>query len=551
MTIAAAQQLDANISPVYTWIENNETPDKTELGSHSEETKCLYSRRRALSIINGVLTRQSQTSRSGTEVTQVILPSALREKVLHQLHDLRISGHLGIQRTIARVNQRFYWPGLSVDVARWCASCPECNGRKGKPGSGRVPMSNLPTGAPFERIAMDILDTRKRTSRGFQYVLVISDYFSKYTDAFPLRRHTAPIVADILMRRWIVYHGVPKQIHSDQGPEFEGTLIRSLANLLGFNKTRTSPYRPQSDGQVERFNRSLLNMLSAFVTDQALDWDEHLPYVCMAYRSSVNTSTGCTPYSMIYGRECTMPVDLLYPHPPSANPAISCGPEYVNFVRKALETSHLFARQHLKASTVRQKKGYDSYSKDRPAFQIGDMVRYYYPPAKQTNKFARPWLGPFEVIARPTTVDYTIRLVSQPAKVRTVHIDTIKPFETPYSLNDSNALPQYDPPPEVLDDHPDHLDEPVTADNPETIVPTHPDTLDPSLAQRRTRRQIHPPNRYGFSQPDTNPAPSVPTLVTPEPPRRPTRKTQKPARYLTFCNSLSSSFPSPLFNTYF
>ena len=144
-------------------------------------------------------------------------------------------------------------------------------------------MQSLPTGAPFERIAMDILDTRKLTSRKFQYVLVISDYFTKYTDAFPLRRHTAPVIADMIMRRWIAYHGIPKTLHSDQGTEFEGKLIKCLSNMLGFAKIRTALYRPQSDGQVERFNRSLLNMLSAFVSERGNDWDEHLPYVMMAY----------------------------------------------------------------------------------------------------------------------------------------------------------------------------------------------------------------------------------------------------------------------------
>ena len=232
-------------------------------------------------------------------------------------------------------------------------------------------MQTLPTGAPFERIAMDILDTRKLTSRNFQYVLVISDYFTKFTDAFPLRRHTAPVVADIIMRRWISYHGVPETIHSDQGAEFESQLIKSLSHLLGFAKIRTAPYRPQSDGQVERFYRSLLNMLSAFVSERANDWDEHLPYVMMAYRSSRHSSTGCTPYSMIYGRECTMPLDLIFPDPTTdtVNIQPTCGPEYVEYIRKCIQTSHEFARDHLGHAAIRQKKGYDAYAKERPAFQ--------------------------------------------------------------------------------------------------------------------------------------------------------------------------------------
>ena len=266
--LIAAQRADPHLKPIIEWLETNHKPTREDLAPLSEETKALAARLSSLRLIHSILCKVGMTSRLGRSVTQLLLPNPLREVVLHQLHDLRVTGHLGIQRTIARVQERFYWPGLSLDVARWCAACSVCAGRKGKPGPGRVPMHSLPTGAPFERIAVDILDTRKLTPRKFQYVLVISDYFTKYTDAFPLRRHTAPVVADIIMRRWIAYHGVPKQLHSDQGAEFDGHLVRQLSKLLGFAKIRTTPYRPQSDGMVERFNRSLLNMLSAFVSEE-------------------------------------------------------------------------------------------------------------------------------------------------------------------------------------------------------------------------------------------------------------------------------------------
>ena len=160
LDIATAQRQDSNLLPVIQWLEKDQRPDRVLLAPHSEETKTLASRWSSLSLTSdGILVKTGQTTRSLVPVTQIVLPSTLREVVLHQLHDLRVSGHLGVNRTIARVQQRFYWPGCAVDVARWCAACPICASRKGKPGSGRVPMTSLPTGAPFERIAIDILDT--------------------------------------------------------------------------------------------------------------------------------------------------------------------------------------------------------------------------------------------------------------------------------------------------------------------------------------------------------------------------------------------------------
>ena len=536
LDIATAQRQDKDILPVLIWLDHGTKPDTAMLSTHSETTKALASRWAVLSINeDNILMKTGLTSRSGIPVNQMVLPLALREVVLHQLHDLRVSGHLGINRTIARVTQRFYWPGCAQDVARWCASCPICSARKGKPGPGRVPMTTMPTGAPFERIAVDILDTRKLTPRKFQYILVVSDYFTKYTDAFPLRRHTAPIVADTLMRRWISYHGVPKQLHSDQGTEFEGHLIRALSKLLGFAKIKTAPYRPQSDGQVERFNRSLLNMLSAFVSERANDWDEHLPYVMMAYRSSKHSSTGCTPYSMIYGRECTMPVDLLFPDTqvPKSTPDQDCGPEYVEYIKKTIQTAHRFAREHLHRAAIRQKKGYDAYAKDRPKFQPGDFVRYYYPPCKTTNKFARPWIGPFQVMERVTPVDYRIQLVSNPDKIRVVHIDNLKKYETPYGTLD--VTPQdYDITNEIMNDHIDHLDPPAAKlqvdeyKEPEQLQSQEQETI----ARRKVRRLIKPTKRYGHS-PDPPSGPSKNRKV--EQRTRPKRNPKVPSRYLDFC----------------
>ena len=100
---------------------------------------------------------------------------------------------------------------MDLDIQRWCAKCPECSARKGKPPPSMVPMQTFPAGAPFDRIAMDILDTHKRSARHYRYILVVSDYFTKYTDVFPLRYHTANAVASVLVTRWIMYHGVPSQ----------------------------------------------------------------------------------------------------------------------------------------------------------------------------------------------------------------------------------------------------------------------------------------------------------------------------------------------------
>ena len=428
--IAAAQKADSSVGVVYGWIESGSKPDSREIARFGEEVKILAARWNQLTLAEGILIRTIPGHGKVSPVKQIVLPNALRDEILHQLHDLRISGHMGKQRTIDRVKERFYWPGLALDVARWCAQCTQCARRKGKPHPRRIQMQTLPTGAPFDRIALDILDTHRPTSKGFRYILVVSDYFTKWTDAYPIRKHTAEVVANLLVTRWFVYHGVPKAIHSDQGKEFESRLFHGIATLLGARKIRTSPYRPQSDGQVERFNRTLLGLLSAFVSERVNDWDVHLPYVLMAYRTSVHASTGCTPQLMVFGREANHPVDLVYPSPDRAED-FSCSPEYVEFLRRAVRTAHEFARTHLHKAVIRQKRGYDAHARDAPKYKPGQLVRWYYPPIKQGNKFGLPWSGPWRVIESVTPVDYKIEKVSSPAVTKVVHFDVLKPFELP------------------------------------------------------------------------------------------------------------------------
>ena len=158
------------------------------------------------------------------------------------------------------------------------------------------PLGNIPTGHRWDRIAMDILDICDPTPDGYRYILVIADYFSKWTEAFPIKDKCVDTVADVLVNKIILRFGRPLVIHSDQG--------------LGCVKTRTAPYHPESDGMVERFNRTCLMMLSMFVNDRRDNWHELLPFIMHAYRTSVHESTGYSPFCLMMGEECSLPQDV-------------------------------------------------------------------------------------------------------------------------------------------------------------------------------------------------------------------------------------------------
>ena len=150
------------------------------------------------------------------------------------------------------------------------------------------------------------------------------------------------------MNQWICRFGVPRRIHTDQGRDFESNLIYEMCHLLDIEKTRTCPYRPQSDGMVERFNWTLTQMLATFAKGHGGDWDEHLPFFMLAYRSTVHESTGCTLNQMVFGREVTLPVNLMFGSPPQAIGLPACPVIYVEWLKAAMENSFEHARQNLR-----------------------------------------------------------------------------------------------------------------------------------------------------------------------------------------------------------
>lgn len=181
-----------------------------------------------------------------------------------------------------------------VKLEQWCKGCMACAAFKLQGPVPRVPMTSSVTGHPFERIAVDLMGPFTEMERGNKHIMVVSDYFTRWSEEYVIPNQEAVTVAKKLVEEFVLKLGVPRSIHSDQGRHFEYSLFREMCNLLQMNKTRTTPYNPQSDGLVERMNRTLINMLSLFVDVNQRNWDEILPYVMMSYRSSVQSSTEFT-----------------------------------------------------------------------------------------------------------------------------------------------------------------------------------------------------------------------------------------------------------------
>ena len=418
--IGQAQRSDPEIRCVTTWLEESLTkPEWRKVSSYSTAVKSYWGQWESLKLHEGRLYRIVDND-AAQQLWQLVVPQALREAVLQQLHNSPTDGHFGVTKTLAKVRERFFWPNSRQYVEEWCRKCDECASRKGPSKRQRGPMKQFNVGAPLERVAVDVLGPLPTSSSGNKYILILGDYFTKWVEAYPLENQQAVTVAEVIVKEFVSRFGVPLQLHSDQGRNFEAELFQRMCELLGIDKTRTTALHPQSDGMVERFNRTLENQLAIFVEQNQRDWDRWIPFLLMAYRSSIHESTKQTPACLMFGREVKFPIDLLYCRPPE--PVLpSTVDDYVSNLRGKLEEIHEFARIRMRVASDRMKLRYD-VGTTKAVFSEGDAVWLYNPKRRKgvSPKLTCDWEGPYVVLKRINELLYRVRK-SANAKPRVVH----------------------------------------------------------------------------------------------------------------------------------
>ena len=222
---------------------------------------------------------------------QLVDPLQCRKTTLQLAHDIQLAGHMGKEKTARRVLQRFYWPTLYRDVAEYCRSCGVCQ-KSSRRRVRHAPLISLPiVEEALRRIAMDIVGPLPRSRSGIRYILVICDYATRYPEAVPLKSIDAEHNAEELVKLFARV-GVAQEILIDQGSNFTSQLLVEIYRMLHIHPIRTSPYHPQTDGLVERFNQTLKTMLRKVAVAEGKDWDKFLPYLLFAYQEVPQSSTG-------------------------------------------------------------------------------------------------------------------------------------------------------------------------------------------------------------------------------------------------------------------
>ena len=268
------------------------------------------------------------------------------------------------------------------------------------------------------------------TPRANKHLLVVMDHFTKWCEVFPTTDQTAQTVAEILVSRVFSRFGPPAVLHSDQGRNFESTLMKEICNLMGIHKSRTTAYHPQCDGLVERQNRTFQDMLSVFVSQNRDDLDLWVDIAVYAYNTSSHESTGYSPYELVSGRVARTPIemDLGIPHKYLARQT-----EYSETVRQHLHSVQTLARERLEHSRINQKATGPSPATYQP-LAGGQSVWLGRP---KNWKFGKRWVGPYKIQAK-TGVNYMIR--SKEGKDTIVHHNNVQPCPVPFDKGEPFAL---------------------------------------------------------------------------------------------------------------
>ena len=357
---------------------------------------------------------------------QIVVPKSYRHEILSIAHESPMSGHLGINKTYHKIINHFYWPGLKLDVSKYCKTCHTCQ-MVGKPNQ-TIPKAQLqPIPAfdePFSRILIDCVGPLPRTKSGNEYLLTIMCTSTRFPEAIPLRNIKTKSIVKALIK-FLTFVGLPKSVQSDQRSNFMSGIFQQVMHELGIKQYRSSAYHPESQGALERFHQTLKNMIRSYCFDTEKDWDEGIHLLLFAVRESVQESLGFSPFELVFGHSVRGPLKLLKEKFLSNDETPLNLLQYVSDFRNRLSRACEVARSNLKTSQGKMKARYDNHVIYRK-FKPGDKVLALLPiPGRPLQ--AR-YFGPYTIDKKTSDLNYIINTPGRRKNKQMCHVNMLKEY---------------------------------------------------------------------------------------------------------------------------
>lgn len=393
-----AQREDWCMGPVIKCMLSGNKPGRQQMKSFSVQTKRLLREWERLTLDDDGILRRKTAVR-----TQLVLPEKYKDTVLKALHN--DMGHQGVERTSSLVRDRFFWPQMQREIEQYVSSGCSCLKSKKPSRETRAPLTSIVTTQPFELVSVDFLHV-DRCSGGYEYILVIIDHFTRFAQAYATTSKSGKTVADKIFNDYALKFGFPLRIHHDQGGEFENQLFSQLAKNCGIAGSRTTPYHPEGNGQVERFNRTLLQMLKTLTEREKSNWKESLNKLTYAYNCTRSEVTGFSPFYLLFGRAPRLPIDLLFRLTPETGT-----PDHQQYMKRwksGMQEAFEITRENAKRSAERGKRYYDKKIRSS-VLEEGDRVLVRnMTPRGGTSKLRSHWEDCIYKVVRQVNKDLPI-----------------------------------------------------------------------------------------------------------------------------------------------
>ena len=419
--IRQAQQNDQHISPVIQFKLTDTKPSARELRALSDQSKCLVRSWEKLYLDeNDILYRKTAHN------TQLVLPEQYKATVMKQLHDEM--GHQGIDRTTSLIRERFFWPYMQKEIEHYVTRTCTCLKQKTPPRGTRAPLVNIVTTQPFELVSIDFLHLDKCPG-GQQYILVIVDHFTRFTQAYPTTSKSAKTVADKIFNDYVLKFGLPARIHHDQGGEFENQLFAQLKRHCGVLGSRMTPYHPKGNGQVERFNRTILQMLKTLTEKEKTNWKGSLNKLIHAYNCTRSEVTGFSPFYLLFGRSPRLPVDIMFGLDSESGNIDHT--TYVDQWRQEMQQAYDIVRENVRKATEKNKRNYDGKVRSSLLCPGDRVLVRNLTPRGGTGKLRNHWEDSVDVVLRQMGEGipvYEVKPEQGRGRSRVLHRNLLLPF---------------------------------------------------------------------------------------------------------------------------
>lgn len=441
---------------------------------------------RCYEVVNGLLHRRLWTDQE--KILALCLPKSMRKDALENFHDSPSMGHLGIRKTYHKIRKRYFWPKIHANVINYVQSCHACNARKTDTQQQVGKLQPLPpVSRPFKRIGMDKLGPLPQSLDGNKYIFVVTDYCTRTVIAKATPNGTASEAAKFFLHDVILRYNAPKEIVTDRGTEFCNELFKSVTDLWSAIHRRTTAYHPRTNGLTERFNKTIADMMSHYVSEKHDDWDRYLPFLVHAYNTASHDTLGYSPAELLLGFTPDEVPDVALDLPgliPDANKSPMM--DIIIYRTKARE----IAAQRLEKSQESSAARFDKNKRStEETYKVGDLVWIKYPKRPsdgQAKKLKYQYTGPHRLRCQTAVNDFEIEDAT--GKIEIVNADRFKRY-----YEREGEIDQVTPVKNSEVEESATITEPKSLFDPPEIEPENEQPLQPIRKSNRLTRQ---PERY-------------------------------------------------------